>query len=477
VFSDTRVINMSKNFIPIVGSRGLDSQYGIRYVPTIVFTNSQGEEVYRTVGYRDADTLVNGMQYALSLSTTLDVPFFSQKDPAWTDKKLDHSPYSIGEYGCALTSATMVAKYFGYDTDPDKLNTSLTEVGGLDASGILYWEKVEGVSDGKAEWIGWAEGNWSKIDQELGNKNPVIANASCSLGNHFIVFIGKVGSDYYFLDPYDENRTANKWPNGAHGEYTLNNLRIYHRGRQQLVEAIKELELAIIDSIDYDVRHVADSYALLAVAAELTPWWRELARLALDTIHAVVGTVIEVGEFLTPEGANQVLEDPSTCQQVINGVKDSKDILGGIAAFQGLAGLYRNADSYKLSFEAINKVEEVARQEYEVSGDFDRTANAAWLELWRPSTPNGLLIPLKTGASMKEGSRSSVSRWVNGLKEVREEVKNSFDDVINEIPDPLPADYPLAETITYLNNLKQQIRGGGYRVVVKFDIEVGHFCV
>jgi hypothetical protein len=232
-----------------------------------------------------------------------------------------------------------------------------------------------------------------------------------------------------------------------------------------LVDAIEELELAIIDSIDYDVQQVADSYALLAVAAELTPWWRELARLALDTIHAVVGTIIEVGEFLTPEGANQVLEDPSTCQQVINGVKKSKDILGGIATFQGLAGLYRNADSYKLSFEAINTVEEVARQEYEVSEDFDRTANAAWLELWRPSTPNGLLIPLKTGAPLKEGSRSSVSRWVNGLKEVRVEVKNSFDDVINGIPDPLPADYPLAETIIYLKNLKQQIRGGGYRVV------------
>ncbi len=73
---DTRVINMSKNFVPIVGSRGLDSQYGIRYVPTIVFTNSQGEEVYRTVGYRDADTLVQEMQKALELA---DSPQTSQK--------------------------------------------------------------------------------------------------------------------------------------------------------------------------------------------------------------------------------------------------------------------------------------------------------------------------------------------------------------------------------------------------------------
>ncbi len=73
---DTRVINMSKNFVPIVGSRELDSQYGIRYIPAIVFTNSQGEEVYRTVGYRDADTLMQEMQTALELA---DSPQTSQK--------------------------------------------------------------------------------------------------------------------------------------------------------------------------------------------------------------------------------------------------------------------------------------------------------------------------------------------------------------------------------------------------------------
>jgi hypothetical protein len=231
-------------------------------------------------------------------------------------------------------------------------------------------------------------------------------------------------------------------------------------GRKKLVEAIEELEQAILDSIDYDIQQVADSYALLAAATELTPWWRELARLALDTISAVVGTAIKIEEFLTPEGANQVLEDASTSQQIFKGLKDSKEILGDIAISQGLVGLYRNADSYKILFEAINKVEEVARQEYKVSENFDRTANAAWLELWLPSTPNGLLIPLKTGTPTKEGSRSSPSFWVNGIKEVREEVKNSFDNVINEIPDPLPADYPLDETITYINNLKQQVKRG-----------------
>jgi formylglycine-generating enzyme required for sulfatase activity len=235
--------------------------------------------------------------------------------------------------------------------------------------------------------------------------------------------------------------------------------------RQHLIAAIEELEQAVLASIDYDIRQVADSYALLATAAELTPWWRELARLAFDTISEVMSTFVKVTEFLTPEGANQALEDADTCQQILNGVKDSKDILGDVATAQGLVGLYRNADSYKISFVAMDKVEEVARQGYKVGDDFDRASTAAWLELWVPSTPNGLLVPLKTDAPRKEGGRSSVTRWANGIKAVRKEVKTSFDEIITETPDPLPADYPLNETIAYLNNLKQQLRGGGFRVV------------
>jgi len=68
VFTDAQVINMSKNFVPIAGSQQLAGQYGIRYIPTIVFSNSQGEEVFRLVGYRDSDTLVKEMQQTLKLS-------------------------------------------------------------------------------------------------------------------------------------------------------------------------------------------------------------------------------------------------------------------------------------------------------------------------------------------------------------------------------------------------------------------------
>ncbi|RZB33213.1 MAG: hypothetical protein AEth_00006 [Candidatus Argoarchaeum ethanivorans] len=67
VFTDAQVIDMSKNFVPIAGSQQLAGQYGIRYIPTIVFTNLQGEEVSRLVGYHDSNTLVKEMQQVLKL--------------------------------------------------------------------------------------------------------------------------------------------------------------------------------------------------------------------------------------------------------------------------------------------------------------------------------------------------------------------------------------------------------------------------
>ena len=186
----------------------------------------------------------------------LDVPFFSQRDLAWKNKKLDHSSYSIGGYGCALTSVSMLSNYFGFDTDPDRLNTSLTEVGGLDIHGVLHWEKVEKVTGGKVKWIGWSGGSWEKIDQELSKRNPVIANVSYPTTGypyHFIVFIGKIDEKYYFLDTYDEQKELRKWPNGKLGKYTLKNLRIYHGTSSITITAYSPVDIVVTNPDDLTV--------------------------------------------------------------------------------------------------------------------------------------------------------------------------------------------------------------------------------
>jgi hypothetical protein len=154
----------------------------------------------------------------------LDVQFFSQKDPAWSGDYLGNSLVKIGNSGCALTSLAMVADYFGYDTDPGRLNTGLTAAGGIDTDGIISdWSKVAEASNEKVKWIGSVPASWERIDQELDEGYPVISSVTRPgwvRYLHYIVFIGKVEDKYYFLDPLDEVEGIREWPEGRY-EYAI----------------------------------------------------------------------------------------------------------------------------------------------------------------------------------------------------------------------------------------------------------------
>jgi thiol:disulfide interchange protein DsbD len=70
-FTDGRVIELSKNFVCIKVNtdkeRGIVDKYGkIRFIPTLVFTDSQGDEIHRAIGFKNADKFLNEMHTALS---------------------------------------------------------------------------------------------------------------------------------------------------------------------------------------------------------------------------------------------------------------------------------------------------------------------------------------------------------------------------------------------------------------------------
>lgn len=73
-YTNSAVIEKSKEFVCIKvncwdeGNTSLCSSYAIEGVPTIVFLNSEGYEVHRFVGYRDADAFLEEMNKALTYS-------------------------------------------------------------------------------------------------------------------------------------------------------------------------------------------------------------------------------------------------------------------------------------------------------------------------------------------------------------------------------------------------------------------------
>ena len=143
----------------------------------------------------------------------LPVQRFAQADPRWADDQLGPTASTMGEEGCAVSSAAMVLAYYGQDIDPGRLNAFLSNNGGYTPEGWLYWEKA-------AQYQQRTPANDNErgrtlvrhayedlpsyflIDSNLARGNPVIVRVHLPSGiTHFVVVAGKAGFDYLIQDP------------------------------------------------------------------------------------------------------------------------------------------------------------------------------------------------------------------------------------------------------------------------------------
>lgn len=131
------------------------------------------------------------------------VPAFTQDDPRWTFELLGPSYETIGQTGCAITSAAMVLSSYGVDTDPQRLNDYLTTHGGYTPNGWLYWEKAAEIAPGGQVEKAYEDlPSYALIDKNLLAGNPVIVRLTLQNGTtHFVVVVGKEGWDYLVQDP------------------------------------------------------------------------------------------------------------------------------------------------------------------------------------------------------------------------------------------------------------------------------------
>lgn len=134
-------------------------------------------------------------------SVALAVPAFQQGDPRWEAEPLGNTSDSMGETGCAVTSAAMVMKWYGADTDPERLNAYLTAHKGYEGNGYIIWERAAKLGNGVKKVYEDLPTYW-RIDSQLMKGNPVIARIHFPSGTmHFVVIAGKRGFDYLILDP------------------------------------------------------------------------------------------------------------------------------------------------------------------------------------------------------------------------------------------------------------------------------------
>ena len=131
------------------------------------------------------------------------VPAFQQGDPRWDFELLGSTYETLGQSGCAITSAAMVLSAYGVDTDPERLNQLLITNNGYTTDGKVYWEKAaEAAPYHQVEKVYEDDPSYALIDQNLLAGNPVIIRLTLPSGRtHFVVIVGKEGWDYLIRDP------------------------------------------------------------------------------------------------------------------------------------------------------------------------------------------------------------------------------------------------------------------------------------
>jgi len=121
--------------------------------------------------------------------TVIPVPVFTQDDPRWTFELLGPTYQTVGQSGCAITSAAMVLAAYGVDTDPQRLNQYLTTHAGYTENGWVYWEKAAEIApEGQVEKDYEDLPSYALIDQNLLKGNPVIIRLTLQNGTtHYLI--------------------------------------------------------------------------------------------------------------------------------------------------------------------------------------------------------------------------------------------------------------------------------------------------
>jgi Concanavalin A-like lectin/glucanases superfamily/Peptidase_C39 like family len=185
-------------------------------------------------------------QISETCNSTLAVPDIKQDTLPWGDDLYDTANLwnpvptntTIGRWGCALTSGTMILQYNGYNFNPDVMNQWFNASGkGYTPNGGVKWasfsrltKERQDLGNPKLEFK-YKGNSLSVLDEELENGRPAILkygkiNSKGEAVNHFVVATAKQGNDYLVNDP-DSNTNITKSQVEASWGMTLQNVLTY----------------------------------------------------------------------------------------------------------------------------------------------------------------------------------------------------------------------------------------------------------
>lgn len=113
----------------------------------------------------------------------------SQRDPRWANTYLGTSKTTIHDYGCTLTSLTMLLNHYGGSYTPDQVNHKLKEVNGFSNGNLIIWSAIP-----KAfPQVKTVERVWSYDNSKVASNLPAMVEVNGSrigASKHWVLYIG-----------------------------------------------------------------------------------------------------------------------------------------------------------------------------------------------------------------------------------------------------------------------------------------------
>jgi hypothetical protein len=134
---------------------------------------------------------VLGSPLGAAADSSMSIAVMGQQEAAWGGAPLGTSVTdSVASAGCAITSVTMMLRYYGMNTDPGAFNAWLTANGGYAYDDQLIWDAVTRYSGGRVGFSGWLGADLGAIQAELDAGRPVVAEVRLGGNQHFVLLTG-----------------------------------------------------------------------------------------------------------------------------------------------------------------------------------------------------------------------------------------------------------------------------------------------
>lgn len=133
-------------------------------------------------------------------------PVFSQRDERWKDHPLG-TKSTIGNHGCLMTCASMVANAFGHATNPLALNQWLTDNDGYLDGNLFLWAAIERLyPDMKFDGFVYSPTTAQIASAIRAGTLPVLYvdfnDATPQIEMHWVLGIGVLGDEVIIADPW-----------------------------------------------------------------------------------------------------------------------------------------------------------------------------------------------------------------------------------------------------------------------------------